>query len=256
MQLIHSEFIYEHASFPSCHASTLIETPAGLMAAWFGGTDEGEPDVSIWLAHRRLAGWTNPVEVAHGRQPDDTRQPCWNPVLWRAPNGSVMLFYKVGPSPRAWWGMLMTSADDGRTWTTPARLPDGHLWPDQEQAGADWRCVAVRFQRGTCRLYRAHGARFKISQILETREVYNSHGSARRHSTTSRNSAQFSRRSCIGRMALRSCAAPSRAWSASAGRRTMGKHGGRCRPPHCQTPTAASMQSCCMMAAPCSSTTR
>jgi predicted neuraminidase len=122
--LIHSEFIYERASFPSCHASTLAETPSGLMAAWFGGSDEGEPDVCIWLAHRRLTGWTTPVKVADGAP-----HPCWNPVLWRAPDGAVVLFYKAGPSPHAWWGMWMTTQDDGRTWTTPARLPEGILGP-------------------------------------------------------------------------------------------------------------------------------
>ena len=39
------ESIYDTASFPSCHASTIAETPAGLIAAWFGGTDEKNPDV-------------------------------------------------------------------------------------------------------------------------------------------------------------------------------------------------------------------
>ena len=40
-----------------------------------------------------------------------------------------MLFYKVGPSPREWWGMVITSTDDGRTWSAPRRLPDGILGP-------------------------------------------------------------------------------------------------------------------------------
>jgi predicted neuraminidase len=40
-----------------------------------------------------------------------------------------MLFYKVGPSPRGWWGMVRTSSDEGRTWTEGARLPDGVLGP-------------------------------------------------------------------------------------------------------------------------------
>jgi predicted neuraminidase len=122
--LLHSEFIYERASFPSCHASTIVETPSGLMAAWFGGSDEGEPDVCIWLSQRRLTGWTTPVKVA-----GDATHPCWNPVLWRASDGTTLLFYKVGPSPKEWWGMWMATADDGRTWTTPAPLPDGILGP-------------------------------------------------------------------------------------------------------------------------------
>jgi predicted neuraminidase len=42
-----------------------------------------------------------------------------------------MLFYKVGPSPKEWWGMLMTSEDNGRTWSEPHKLGTdnaiGHL---------------------------------------------------------------------------------------------------------------------------------
>ena len=40
-----------------------------------------------------------------------------------------MLFYKVGPSPATWWGMMMTSSDGGKTWSPPTRLPDGILGP-------------------------------------------------------------------------------------------------------------------------------
>jgi predicted neuraminidase len=40
-----------------------------------------------------------------------------------------MLFYKVGPSPSKWWGMLTTSTDNGRSWATPSPLPDGILGP-------------------------------------------------------------------------------------------------------------------------------
>ena len=36
--VVSAEFIYETAPIPSCHASTIVETPAGLVAAWFGGT--------------------------------------------------------------------------------------------------------------------------------------------------------------------------------------------------------------------------
>jgi alpha-L-rhamnosidase len=32
------EFIYTEAPFPEAHASTIAETPDGLIAAWFGGT--------------------------------------------------------------------------------------------------------------------------------------------------------------------------------------------------------------------------
>src|SRR6187399_2839597 len=48
--LLRSEFIYETAPFPSCHASTIAETKSGLIAAWFGGTHERHPDVGIWVS--------------------------------------------------------------------------------------------------------------------------------------------------------------------------------------------------------------
>ena len=40
-----------------------------------------------------------------------------------------MLFYKVGPSPSKWWGMLKKSHDAGVTWDAPIRLPAPLLGP-------------------------------------------------------------------------------------------------------------------------------
>jgi predicted neuraminidase len=123
--IITNEFIYESAPFPSCHASTIAETPAGLVTAWFGGTDEGEPDVGIWVSRQVGGEWTAPVEVANGVQHFDLRYPCWNPVLVQKPEGELLLFYKCGPSPSEWWGMLTSSSDNGETWSTAIRLPEG-----------------------------------------------------------------------------------------------------------------------------------
>ncbi len=130
------EFIFDSAPFPSCHASTICELGDGtLIAAWFGGRDEGEPDVGIWISIK-LPGktWSAPREVANGvqyRTPDGEtkRHPCWNPVLFVAAKGKVILFYKCGPSPRTWWGMKTISRDGGKTWSTPCRLPEGILGP-------------------------------------------------------------------------------------------------------------------------------
>ena len=133
------EFIYDKAPFPSCHASTIEQTPDGaLVVAFFGGSDEGENDVGIWFSRNENkggtggGGWGAPVEVATGVTPGENnrRYPCWNPVLFQPPGDApLMLFYKVGPTPEAWWGMLITSADGGRTWSQPRRLPDGILGP-------------------------------------------------------------------------------------------------------------------------------
>lgn len=126
-----AEFIFEAAPFPSCHASTIAEVKDGLVAAWFGGTRERAPDVEIWVSRQPKAGgaWSAPRSVAEGVQADGSRLPCWNPVLFQAPNGPLMLFYKVGPSPSGWWGMLKTSKDGGSTWSEARRLPQGILGP-------------------------------------------------------------------------------------------------------------------------------
>ncbi len=128
---VKSEFIFASGAVPfaECHASTIAETQGHLVAAWFGGTGEGHPDVGIWLSRNQDGRWTEPIEVATGRQSDGNSQPCWNPVLFRPRTGPLMLFYKVGPNPRHWWGMIMTSDDGGRTWSSPRRLPDGILGP-------------------------------------------------------------------------------------------------------------------------------
>src|ERR1035437_8222449 len=127
--IVKSEFIFETAPFPFCHASTMAETKFGLVAAWFGGTAERNPDVCIYVARLETGHWTPPQAVADGVGFTTNRLPTWNPVLFQPKAGPLMLFYKVGPSPATWWGMLTTSTDDGKTWSKPQRLPDGILGP-------------------------------------------------------------------------------------------------------------------------------
>jgi predicted neuraminidase len=122
-------FLYEEAPFPSCHASTIVETKRGMLAAFFGGTHERHPDVCIYTCRLIDGKWQAPVMVADGVQADGSRFPTWNPVLFQPRNGPIMLFYKVGPNPREWWGMVKTSNDEGVTWSDAVRLPDGILGP-------------------------------------------------------------------------------------------------------------------------------
>jgi predicted neuraminidase len=128
------EFLYENAPFPSCHASTIAETKSGLVTAWFGGTKESDPDVGIWLSRQEGGKWTESVEVVNGVQKNPAegnpkRYACWNPVLFQPKDGPLMLFYKVGPTPSTWWGMLTTSEDGGKTWAVPWYLPNSLLGP-------------------------------------------------------------------------------------------------------------------------------
>lgn len=122
-------FVFERAPFAQCHAATLAFAGETLVAAWFGGSREGAPDVDIWSARYEGGRWSDPARVATGQGTDGRAWPCWNPVLHADDRGGLELFYKVGPSPRRWWGLCTRSRDGGRTWAPPRRLPEGFLGP-------------------------------------------------------------------------------------------------------------------------------
>ncbi len=135
--IVEAHLIFEKAPFKSCHASTMAETKDNFVVAFFGGSNEGNEDVGIWLCRKETTGntWSAPVEIANGIQfnwivtEKPQRYPCWNPVLYQAKDGPLLLFYKVGPRPHSWWGMLITSNDQGKSWSEPRRLPEGIIGP-------------------------------------------------------------------------------------------------------------------------------
>jgi len=128
--LLTQEFIFEHGPAPTNHSSTIVETKSGLLAGWFGGPEARHPSNTIFTARYEGRKWSTPTQVADGIQADGkTRYQCWNPVLFQPTRGPLLMFYKVGPSPEAWWGMMMTSTNNGRTWSKPTRLPDGFIGP-------------------------------------------------------------------------------------------------------------------------------
>ncbi len=127
--IVKDQFIFERASFPESHAATIAETPEGLVAAWFGGTKEGNKDVCIWTSHLKNNQWSTPAKAADGVMNDTLRYPCYNPVLFYAPNGELLLFYKIGPNVAGWTGWMKRSKDNGKTWSEREALPDGFLGP-------------------------------------------------------------------------------------------------------------------------------
>jgi predicted neuraminidase len=127
--ILKTEFLYETAPFPTCHASTIAQSQVHLVAAYFGGTAEQNPDTAIYISRQENGQWLPPVEVANGVQSAKRRFPCWNPVLFQPKAGPLLLFYKVGSSPRSWWGMLTKSSDGGQTWEAPERLPKNFIGP-------------------------------------------------------------------------------------------------------------------------------
>jgi len=123
-------FPLEGRPTPGCHASTIEQARNGqIIAAWFAGADEGEDDVGIWISRLENGRWSEPVEVANGVMSVQMRYPCWNPVLFQPKEGPLVLFFKVGPTPRGWWGEWTTSNDAGKTWTPQRRLPPQVMGP-------------------------------------------------------------------------------------------------------------------------------
>lgn len=124
------EQIFHDAPFQQCHASTVAEIAGGkIMVAWFGGTHEGNNDVCIWSSVLSNEKWSEPRKLADGKTDGDVSYPLWNPVLFMTKSGKLFLYYKMGRSPREWWGMEMSSVDGGKTWTEAVRLPDGIFGP-------------------------------------------------------------------------------------------------------------------------------
>ncbi|MDE6824120.1 MAG: family 78 glycoside hydrolase catalytic domain [Duncaniella sp.] len=166
--ILNDEFLYESTSFPECHGATILELDNGdLVAAFFGGTKERNPDCVIWVCRKPKGAteWTAPEIAADGvfDLSDPTiklaglsginaettpatagpigpnfkgdianarRKACWNPVLFQVPGSDeIMLFYKIGSSVGDWTGWVARSTDGGKTWSQREPLPEGILGP-------------------------------------------------------------------------------------------------------------------------------
>ncbi len=140
-QVVCDEFLYKTASFPECHSASIVETKKGdLVATYFGGTKERNPDVCIWVSRKPKGSkdWTAPVKVADGvgvingnqlSNQSGQREACWNPVLFETPKGELQLYFKIGPNVAGWKGWRVTSKDGGKTWSRREKLPDDIYGP-------------------------------------------------------------------------------------------------------------------------------
>ncbi|MBR3440874.1 MAG: exo-alpha-sialidase [Bacteroidales bacterium] len=122
---VSQEFLYETASFPQCHASTIVEYPKGVLnVAFFGGDYESADNVCIYMCTKKIGDtkWSAPRKVA-----EDSLHACWNPVLFSPDESRLMLFYKTGPHVPEWVGHVKTSYDGGQTWPEEYIFPQGML---------------------------------------------------------------------------------------------------------------------------------
>lgn len=150
------------APFACCHASNVAALGDGsVMCAWFAGSKEGADDVNIWGSRKRGGTWDPPRVIAK-----DDERPLWNPILFERPDGSVVLFYKVGRKIDSWQTLVSVSGDGGLTWSCPRELVEGDvggrgpvrnkvitlssgriLAPASREDG-EWRCFADRSDDG------------------------------------------------------------------------------------------------------------
>lgn len=107
---------YLPAATVQSHAANLLALTNGdVLCAWFGGTQEGVPDISIYLS-RLAAGsstWTDPVKLS-----DDPTRSEQNPVLFAAPDGKLWLVYTAQLSGHQNTSIVRrrVSDDNGHTW--------------------------------------------------------------------------------------------------------------------------------------------
>lgn len=104
------------SSCPQNHASNLLELPDGtLLCTWFGGTQEGVADISIYLARlEKGAGrWSEPEKLS-----DDSTRSEQNPVLFLAPDHTLWLLWTAQISGNQDTAIVRCrqSQDQGKTW--------------------------------------------------------------------------------------------------------------------------------------------
>jgi predicted neuraminidase len=119
---VHHEHIFgPDKRFSQCHASTLVGlSKEKFLFAWFGGTEEKNDDVGIWITSGKPGNWEKPSLVAKIRN-----DPHWNPVLFKVPGGRVYLYFKVGKEIDFWETWFIYSDDLGKTWSAPKELVAG-----------------------------------------------------------------------------------------------------------------------------------
>ncbi|KAH7021472.1 BNR repeat-like domain-containing protein [Microdochium trichocladiopsis] len=126
--LIQSHALIEHkecfvpADTAQCHASNLLVLINGdILCAWFGGSQEGKPDISIYLARlpANSSTWTKAEKATF-----DTSRSEQNPVLFETPNGEIWLMFTSQHAGDQDSAVVkhQISRDGGVSWTQPTVL--------------------------------------------------------------------------------------------------------------------------------------
>ena len=107
---------------PQCHASNLLLLANGdILCAWFGGSQEGKPDISIYMSRlpAGMSTWHPSRRITF-----DTMRSEQNPVLSQIAPNHLMLMYtsqNAGDQDTAIVKSL-ASRDNGDSWSEPEVL--------------------------------------------------------------------------------------------------------------------------------------
>lgn len=123
--------------FQFCYGPSLIETPNDLVAVFQAGNERRATDLGIWIS-RSLPEykWTKAVQVfnpATDQTAEGSANHCSNPVLFRYPDGRILLFFRVSGDLKTWRGMWRKSADEGKTWSKAQPLAEGFVGPTKNK---------------------------------------------------------------------------------------------------------------------------
>lgn len=120
----HVETAMLPSSCPQNHAANLLPLPDGsLMCVWFGGTQEGVADISVWGSRLPPASRqrSDAVKLSH-----DASRSEQNPVLFLAPDNVLWLLWTAQISGNQDTAIVRyrQSTDLGQTWGEIATLLD------------------------------------------------------------------------------------------------------------------------------------
>ncbi|GAB5080783.1 sialidase family protein [Arthrobacter sp. AD-310] len=138
-----ADFAYLPAPTVQSHAANLLTLPDGrLGCVWFGGTQEGVPDISIWFSALEPGSsqWSSPEQLS-----DDSTRSEQNPILFTNIDGTLWLLYtaqKAGNQDTAEVRRRI-STDSGRTWGDVETL-----FPANETGGVFVRQLPVALPSG------------------------------------------------------------------------------------------------------------
>ena len=104
------------------HAPNLLPLPNGdLLCTWFGGTQEGIPDISAYCARlpANTDRWLPPQKLS-----DDPTRSEQNPILFPAPDGTLWLIWTAQLAGNQDTAIVRRrlSRDGGQTWSPPSTL--------------------------------------------------------------------------------------------------------------------------------------